>query len=42
MGVTRGLAGIKFSASIKEYPYLRVKIIKTKKKTKNTNVSFTE
>jgi hypothetical protein len=34
--VTKGLAGIKFSASIKEYPYLRVKKENKKKYTKNT------
>jgi hypothetical protein len=42
VGVTKGFAGIKFSASIKTYPYFKVKTMKTKKNTKNTKVSFTE
>jgi len=42
VGVTRGFAGIKFSASIKTYPHFKVKTINTKKKTINTNVSLTE
>ena len=42
VGVTRGFAGMKFSASIKTQPYLRVKTMKTKKKRKKTNVSLTE
>jgi hypothetical protein len=34
LGVTKAFAGIQFSASIKTYPYLRVKTKKQKKKKK--------
>jgi hypothetical protein len=42
IGVTRGLAGIKFSASMKEYPYFKVKNMNRKRNTKYTNKSLTE
>jgi len=42
VGVTRALAGIKFSASINTYPYLRVNTMNTKKNTKKPRRSLTE
>jgi hypothetical protein len=42
VGVTKGLAGIQFSASIKSYPYIRVTTMKKKRNTINTNKSLTE
>jgi hypothetical protein len=42
VGVTKALAGIQFSASIKLYPYFKVKNIKIKRTTKKTKPSLEE
>lgn len=41
-GVTRGLAGIKFSASIKEQPKVKDKKTRANKKMKKYKISLTE
>lgn len=40
MGVTKGLAGIKLSGSLKKYGFKNIKINKIKKKIKNPSISL--